>query len=493
MSLLLAIDRNSEQPVWRQIVGGVERLVDDGTLVPGSRLPPTRRLATKLGVNRSTVCRAYQDLWASGYLEARPGSYCTVRERTKRVAPHERRSARVVQWGAASSPGAADAHEAWRRLPSRVTDGRLVDFYSLSMDHGLCPADDFRRAVRRVLLDSARALLDYGDPAGHQPLREAIAQRLRVHGVEATADEVLITSGSQQALDLVVRLLARAGSSAAVESPTYGFLLPILRVNGLGVREVPMKDDGLDLDLFERVAAQDRPAFVYTMPNFQNPTGITTSQAHRERLLAICERHAIPIVEDGFEEELKYTGKAILPIKSMDHHGVVIYVGTFSKVLFPGARIGWVAADRECVERLLAIKRFVSLSGENLSQAALASFCSYGSYEAHLRRAHTVYRRRMQAILRGLDEHVGPEVATWTRPVGGYTLWLQVKGGAPADEARLLAIAADEGVAVVGGSQFYARTPPGLFLRLSICRAPEERIAEGCIRLARAIRRVRGE
>jgi len=379
------------------------------------------------------------------------------------------------------------------RLPPRVTDGKLVDFASLSMDHGLCPADDFRRAVRRVLLDSARPLLDYGDPAGYRSLREAIARRLRVHGVETTPDEILVTSGSQQALDLVVRLLARPGAVVAVESPTYGLALPIFRVNGVGVREIPMRDDGLDLEVFERVAAEDRPAFLYTMPNFQNPTGITTSQAHRERLLAICERHAVPILEDGFEEELKYTGKAVLPIKSMDDHGVVIYVSTFSKVLFPGVRIGWIAADHECVERLLAIKRFVSLSGENLSQAALARFCSDGSYEAHLRRAHTVYRRRMQAILRGLAEHLSIEAAVWTRPVGGFTLWLQVKDGAASEEPRLVALAAEEGVAVTGGGQFHARTPAGLFLRLSICRAPEERIGDGCLGLARAIRRLRSE
>lgn len=491
MSLLLSVDRDATTPVWRQIVRGVERLVDEGTLTPGERLPPTRRLATRLGVNRSTVYRAYQELWAGGYVEARPGSYSTVRARPRLVAKGEKSAPSAIDWAAASGPGAVDAYVEWQRLPSRVTDRRLVDFASLSMDHDLCPADDFRRSVRQVLLDGGRALLDYGDPAGYPPLRETIAQRMRVHGVEVSAEQVLLTSGAQQALDLIARLFARPGAAAAIESPTYAMALPTLRGHGLRVHGVPMRADGLDLDVFGRVLATERPAFLYTMPNFQNPTGITTSQAHRERLLALCERHGTPIVEDGFEEEMKYAGKAILPIKSMDHRRIVIYVGTFSKVLFPGLRVGWIAADREAVRRLLAIKRFVTLSGENLAQAALDHFCASGAYEAHVRRMHTAYRRRMQEILRGLSEQLDGAEAEWTEPAGGFTLWLRLKTATAAQEPRLLALAAEEGVAISGGSRFFAGEPPGLFARLSISRAPEDRIAEGCRSLGRAIRRLR--
>ena len=492
MSLLLAIQRDSAVPVWRQIAQGVIGLVDEGSLAPGSRLPATRRLAADLGVNRSTVYRAYQELWACGYLEARPGSYSTVRARTRRVAPKGAGGRALVDWAAVSGGGAADAYEAWRRLPSRVMDPRLIDFASLSMDHSLCPADDFRRAVRAVLLDSGRALLDYGDPAGHALLRETVSRRMRVHGVEVSSDQVLITSGAQQAMDLVARLFASPGAAVVVESPTYSLALPIFRVLGLRVFEIPMLEDGVDLDAFERAAAIARPAFLYTMPNFQNPTGITTSQAHRERLLAIAERDRIPIVEDGFEEEMKYSGRAILPIKSMDQRGVVIYIGTFSKVLFPGLRVGWIAADEACVERLLAVKRFVSLSGDNLAQAALARFCADGAYEAHLRRIHAAYRRRMQAVLRGLAAYLPADAASWTEPVGGFTLWVRVRDAGPEQEARLLALAAEEGVAVTGGNVFFASTAPGLFVRLSISRAPEERIAEGCRKLARAIARLGG-
>ena len=247
-----------------------------------------------------------------------------------------------------------------------------------------------------------------------------------------------------------------------------------------------MRPDGVDLDLLERSLRRARPLLVHTIPNFHNPTGITTGQAHRERLLTICEARRVPIVEDGFDEEMKYFGTAVLPIKSMDARGIVLYLGTFSKVVFPGLRIGWVVAPAEAIERLAAIQRLSSLSGNTLAQAAAARFCAAGLYEAHLRRVHRVYRGRMQAALRGLREQM-PEGVEWTEPSGGYTLWLRVSGRR-GEEAALAERFAREGVRVAPGSLFYLRPPADPHFRLSIACAGEEEILEGCRRLGRALR-----
>jgi len=153
---------------------------------------------------------------------------------------------------------------------------------------------------------------------------------------------------------------------------------------------------------------KEKPALVYTMPTFHNPTGVSTDQAHRERLLSICEGHRIPVLEDAFEEEMKYFGKTTLPIKSMDKHQIVIYCGTFSKVLFPGVRIGWIAAERECIERLVAIRCFSDLAPNMILQAAMDEFCRNGYYDRHINRMHRTYRRRMQAAVRALREHISP-------------------------------------------------------------------------------------
>jgi DNA-binding transcriptional MocR family regulator len=486
MPQLPYLDRQAASPLWKQLVDGTVRLVEDGVLAHGERLPPTRVLATQLRVNRSTVCRAYEELWALGYLESRPGSYSTIRSRARAaaVAPADR----AIDWDEAMAPGALSAFRAATAQPRpAVASAGWVDFASLSADPDLCPSDDLRRALRRVMLHHGRTLLDYGDAAGFAPLRETLARRMAAHGITVGADEILLTHGAQQALDLVVRLLARPGASIVVESPTYGLMLPLQRLHGLRPIAVPMRADGMDLDALDACLARERPALVYTMPTFQNPTGISATQPHRERLLALCEARRVPILEDGFEEEMKYFGKAALPLKSMDARGGVLYVGTLSKVVFPGLRVGWIAAERECARRLLWLNRFSSLSGNTLSQAAVSEFLHSGRYDAHLRRVHATFRRRMTVMLRSLEKHAKGVGLEWTAPNGGCTLWARVAGRRRADERTLTDLAAAERVAITPGSLFFAEPPDELAFRLSISRVKTHEIEEGCRRLSRAL------
>ena len=485
--LLMTLDRGGSVPVYRQIYERVARLVDEGTLHPGSRLPASRNLADSLGVNRSTVVRAYQELWALGYLESRPGSYSTIRQRVRPTAEDEPRRVGMINWDRASTRPARAVHRGMRALVaerSRAPE-HAVNFATLDADRLLSPVDDFRRAVRQVLLADGRHLLDYGDPAGYRPLREVIAQRLRVHGVTVTADEVLITNGSQHGIDLVLRMLTGPGADVVVESPTYALAIPLFRLHGVKLREVAMRADGMDLDRLERLLATSHPALVYTMPNFQNPTGITTTQAHRERLLALCEAHRVPLLEDGFEEELKYFGRCVLPIKSMDASGIVIYAGTFSKVVFPGLRIGWLAAERECIERLLAISRFTILSSNVVSQAAVHRFCASGAYEDHLRRVHRAYRKRMGVLLAALRRYLPATGVRWTQPAGGYTLMLWVDTAHT--ESRLDERLRGAGVLLAPGSAFFASEQREVTFRLSIANLTEDEIEEGCRRLGKAL------
>lgn len=451
-------------------------------------MPPSRQLAQAIGVNRSTVCRAYAELWAQGCLESRPGSYSTVRRRTRLVPSPRRPKPTLIDWDKASSPG---ARRVWEQPPSVGREGRrsrkTLDFASLTADPSLCPVDDLRRALRRVLLEQGRELLGYGDPAGYMPLRETIARRMRIHGVRVTADEILITQGAQQALDLVLRMLARPGASMALEAPTYGLILPLQRFYGLRPVEIPVTADGMDLDCLELALARTRPCVLYTMPSFHNPTGVTMSQKHRERLLALCERFRVPILEDGFEEDMKFFGRAIRPIKAMDAHGIVIYVGTLSKVVFPGLRIGWIAAEGPCARRLGALMRVSTLSGNVLAQAAVERFCSEGRYDVYVRHLHATFRKRMTALLRGLDSHIPSGSMQWTRPAGGSTLWARVVGVLGTEEHKLIDCASREGVALTVGSGFFATPSRELHFRLSIARVQTHQIDEGCRRLARAI------
>lgn len=511
--LLLTIDRGDPLPLALQIRDRLAAMVEAGVLRAGERLPPTRTLAAMVGVHRSTVVRAYDELRALGYLESRAGSYSTVRRRVRppaaaNGAPGPTRSVLApgrVNWAAAASPGARAVHRlsAPSAAPPSICDPAAppsfcdpaganpaagqapIDFERLAADPSLAPGGEIRRCLRQVLVRQGGAALDYADSAGWTPLREAIARRMCAHGVAVDAAGILVTGGAQQGLDLALRLLTRPGDEVAVEAPTYGMAHALLRLHQVRPLEVPMRATGMDLEVLAHLLRTRQPRLLYTMPNFHNPTGVTTGQPHRERLLAMCEHYRVPIVEDGFEEEMKYFGQAVLPVKSMDARGVVIYVGTFSKVVFPGLRIGWIAAPVEAIARLASVQNAACLSGNTLAQAAVARFCGGGGFEQHLRRVHRVYRRRMQAMLSGLDEHLPPAVAR-TRPDGGYTLWLTLPGKA-ADEPGICDRIARQGVKVAPGRRFYARPPAEPHLRLSIACVDEETIREGCRRLGRAL------
>jgi DNA-binding transcriptional MocR family regulator len=492
--LLLTIDRASGLPAYRQIGERIVSLVDEGALRPGDRLPPTRVLGATLGVHRSTVVRAYDELRALGYLESRTGSYSTIRRRERPPTTlHADRTAEErspINWRTVVRPSirALHAHAAMATIKAPPPRD-VIDLDRLSADPTLAPDDDLRRCLKSVLVRTGGAALDYANAAGWRPLREVIAARMCSHGVAVSPDEVLITAGAQHALDLLLRYLTSAGDRMVVEAPTYGMAHSLLRLHDIEPAEVPLLDDGIDLDRLTRVLKRGRrPKLVYTMPNFHNPTGITTDQQHRERLLLLCEEHRIPLVEDGFEEEMKYFGQAVLPVKSMDSRGIVLYVGTFSKVVFPGLRVGWIAAPREAIERLTDIQHASCIAGNTLAQAAVARFCTGGGFEAYLRRIHRVYRRRMQTLLRGLEVHM-PDGVTWTRPSGGYTTWLTLRkvGMSESDLVEKITAA---GVIVGPGCRYFARPPAALHLRLSIACADEKRIEKGCRRLGRALARV---
>ncbi len=489
--LLLTVDEHSPEPIYRQIIAQIRDKIAGRVLLPGEKLPSTRRLADQLAIHRSTAAAAYQELWALGFVDLSPGSCPRVRDRMQIATAADRGEKGLVDWQATASQPSDALWQSYRRLdpPGRESTPALINFASMNMDSRLFPLESFRACLDRAMKNHGDVLLGYGARAGFRPLREYIARRLQSHGISVTADEILITNGSQQGIDLVFRMIAAPGKTVAIEAPTYDYVLPLLRFYGLRPVEIPVRRDGMDLDALAAAIAADRPVLVYTMPTFQNPTGISTGQAHRERLLSLCEQHRIPILEDGFEEEMKYSGRIVLPVKSMDRHHLVIYCGTFSKVLFPGARVGWLAAEKECVERLAAIHRFSELAPSMILQAAIHEFCQSGHYDRHIGRMHRAYRKRMQTAVRALQRHIDPAWAEWTEPSGGFLIWLKLKPP-PRPPADWKAHLAAHGVeATTGGSFFYGETPD-TYLRLSISPLDEGEITEGVRRLAAALRQI---
>jgi len=488
--LLLKIDRRGKPPIASQIFTQIQTLIQNDSLKTGAALPSTRELAQKLGVNRSTVSEAYQELWTRGHTESRPGSYTRVRKRPKLSTHSGTNRNGLIDWERkATEPSKLLLKDYEESLPGSGIHSlkHLINLNRFDLDCRLFPLDKFRKCLNKVLDEKNAHLLQYGNIQGYRRLREFVAERSRIHGIAIGPEQIMITNGAQQALDLIFRLLTVPGKIVAIESPTYLNFIPLMRYYRVRALEIPMKTDGLDLAHLKRALKKTQLAFLYTMPNFQNPTGITTSQDHREKLLSICEMHQIPIVEDGFEEEMKYFGKVALSIKSMDENKIVIYIGTFSKVLFPGIRVGWIAAEEECIKRLRAIKRFEDLSPNNVLQAAVYEFCAQGHYDLHIRRMHRIFRKRMQAALTALDKDVPKENIKWTVPNGGYLIWVEL-AVPPENEEFFRGILRKHGLYVAPGNNFFYRKGSRLCFRISISMLDEKEIDAAILGLGRAVK-----
>ncbi len=483
--ILINIDKTSTQPLFQQVFEQLKQMIETGILRPNEQLPSTRKLAELLGVHRTTIYRAYEELWAAGYIEATTGSYSRVRQRKLQNDPSAKGENSLINWPeliTESTCRLPDIHSLHRNVGSEI-----IDFAPLSPDSDLLPVEDFRRCVNHLLLNGKAGLLQYGSPLGYQPLREYLANQMRQHGISTQASEIMLTNGMQNGIDLVFKALTKPGDCIITETPTYKSALYLTNYLGLKVVGIPMTAEGMNLDILEERLKECNPKLIYTMPTFQNPTGLSTSQTHREKLLNLCENYRIPLVEDGFEEEMKYFGKAVLPIKSMDKNQVVIYLGTFSKVLFPGVRVGWIVAPPVLIDQMGSMKYVSELSGSPLIQAAVYQFCQQGFYELHKKRLHRVYRKRMQATLQACREFLSPELVHWSKPDGGYLLWFSVKSDI-GTETDFLAQLLTAGVSVTPGSQFFPETSEGIHFRLSIAHRNEDEIREGIRRIGKVIK-----
>jgi DNA-binding transcriptional MocR family regulator len=490
--VLLNVNRESSTPIFRQIINQMVDLIDQDVLKKDTVLPPSREMAGKLGLDRSTVYRAYQELIAMGFIDSTPGSYSRVRGRPAVVTPERKSERSLIDWSAKSSDS---GNSLYRYFEDFATERSMpippgtINLSPLSLDPRVYPVEDFRRCLNQVLVNEGAPLLSYGNDVGYLPLREYIAGRMKIHGVSIYADEILITNGAQQAIDLVLHLFSKPGARVAIETPTYANVIPSIRGHQMQILEIPMNSDGMNLDYLRQHLKTDPPDFVYTIPNFHNPTGITTSQKHRETLLHLCEDYQIPIVEDGFEEELKYFGKVVLPIKSMDKNQIVIYLGSFSKILFPGIRVGWIAADKECIRRLTAVKRFNDLTSSTLIQAALNVFCRQGYYDLHIKRMYRIFRKRMRTALDAMEKNF-PEGVIWTKPDGGYTIWVRLQKDFDTEEAFYRLLLKNRVLVSPGRYYFYSKNPQKYF-RISISSLSDDEIEEGIIRLGRVLTELR--
>ncbi len=359
------------------------------------------------------------------------------------------------------------------------------------------PVEEVRSATDRVLKDHGTTALQYTTTEGYRPLRELLVRHMTRYGVEVKPENVLVTSGSQQALDLIGKLLINPGDRVLTEAPTYLGALQAFNAYQAEYLPVPIDDDGMDIDALEE-QLRGGPKFVYALPNFQNPAGVTLSLARRRRLVERAAHYGIPIVEDDPYGQLRYEGEHLPPLVKLDAEthrcangeraftGNVLYLSTLSKTLAPGLRVAWVVAPEAVISKLVQIKQGADLHTSTLCQHVAYEVARGGFLDQHVRRIRAVYGERRDAMLRALDRHAPPGMR-WTRPGGGLFLWATLPEGF--DTLELLDEAIAEKVAFVPGAAFYPCGGGERTMRLNFSYAPPDVIDEGIKRLARVIRR----
>jgi len=461
MVLAPDLDPQSAVPLYRQLYGYIVDLLRSGKIPRGEKLPATRELAGMLGLNRATVAAAYELLETEGLISSHVG-------RGSFVTGGSPAGLTPLDWRALLAPSAGAPPSALRVR---------ISFAASRPAERLFPLAEVQAACGEVMAQpDLPAILQLGSPSGYEPLRRRLLDDGCASGTVGAADGLMITSGCQQALDLLGRVLLKPGDAVVVEDPVYPGLKNLFAAMGARLVGVPAGEAGMDVEALGHALAAAPARLVVATSNFQNPTGGTLPLAARREMVRAVAAAGAVLVENDIYGELRYMGAALPSLKELDEGGNVVLLRSFSKVAFPGLRVGWVAGPAPLVERLTEAKQLADLHTDQLSQALLLRFLESGRLAAHVACAVAAGAARLAATLEGCRRYL-PEDTRFTRPQGGMNVWVELP--APLDTAELLPRAEREGVAYLPGKYFAVARPAAGALRLSFAGLEPERIREG--------------
>ncbi|MBZ5724720.1 MAG: PLP-dependent aminotransferase family protein [Acidobacteriia bacterium] len=472
MEFTPSLVHDSPTPLYRQLHDYFADRIRSGELGRGVRLPATRELAGLLGLNRTTVSAAYEMLESEGLISGQVGRGSFVAAGTG--------PAGGVPWSALLERNETPA-PAHAGPPGK----EVISFAMSRPSRELFPLDEFRASCQAVLARRDLAdILQLGSPSGYEPLRRHLLEDARRQGLAGVGDDLIITNGCQQALDLIGRVLLRPGDTVAVEDPVYTGLKHLLAGMGAELAGIPVGPDGLDVAHLARVLERERPRFLVVTPNFQNPTGETLPLGARRTLADAARAAGVPVVENDAYCDLRYQGAPVAAIKQLDESGGTVLLRSFSKVSFPGLRVGWAVGPRPLIDRLRQAKETADLHTDQLSQAVLLEFAQSGRLEAHRRCVLEAGAERLAATLEACRQFLPPGTR-WTRPQGGMNVWVRLPE--PLDAGELLPRVQKEGVDYLPGRYFaVSRLEPGA-LRLSFAGLAPDQIRTGLAILGRIV------
>ncbi len=467
-------DSNSKTALFRQIAIYFEQEITEGKLQPGSQLPPERKLAEILEVNRSTITSAYVELRATGLIESRQGSGYRVSEtmwgvKTKQIPNWKRYAERGVFLPCAPLQF---------RIRQVMCQPGIVNLACGEPNEELYPNKLLAYAMSKIQVEFS---LSYPEPAGLLALRMQLSHYLKENlQISVGEDEILITAGAQQALHLITQCLLNPGDAVGIEGPSYFYSLPLFQSVGLRILQIPMDKDGLILSEITQLYNRYRIKMVFTNQTLQNPTGITLSSDRRRKLLEICQKLGIPIVEDDPYHDLFFDGRKVLPIKALDNGHTVLYIGSLSKTVAPGLRIGWIIGPKNIVERLADAKQQMDFGTSTVVQYLASEYLKSEKRENHLEMVRTQLKYRRDVMLSHLKDF--SHLADYIRPKGGFNIWCRLKKPVPDND--LLEACIRNGVVIRPGGVFGSELG---YFRLTYANCTSNMAEQGLKRLRLAL------
>jgi DNA-binding transcriptional MocR family regulator len=471
-------DRSDKKPIYKQIAEYIEKGISAGDFPTDLPLPPERRLAEKLNVNRSTIVAAYDELQAIGLVERKKGSGTWISTDIWGLS-HKR----MPNWGRYVEGGSFLPNQpVVQRLRTETQREDLIDLASGELAPDLFPSETFQEIFTKTPFHGH---LGYDHPQGNEMLRETISMHAKEYrDIQINPESILITSGAQQAIHLIVQCLLKPGDAVAIEDPSYAYSLPIFQTAGLKVFHLPIDENGVNPDDIEHLHKKHRLRMLFLNPDHQNPTGTKLSLSRRKRILEISSEYGIPIIEDDPYSLTSFSGETGPTLKSMDHLGNVLYISSLSKIVASGLRIGWVMGPEKVIERLADAKQQVDFGHSVFPLWVANEFLGSGQFKGHISMLRQQLHERRDQLISSLNSHLR-EKTDYFIPEGGIHFWCKIRE--PMDEFRLLEESIKRGVAFVPGNVL--GTKKG-YIRFTFGRGDIDSINEGIRRFADVLRKM---
>lgn len=462
---------NTDKPVYIQIKDYIEDLIEKGLLPINSKLPSTRELSTLLNVSRNSILNAYDELNTDGFIYSIKGKGTFVKEHTNVVM-----SKWNIDWSAYENDYMKIANDMDIAKNEISSSSDLISFKSISPDGELFDTDQLKKSfLNRFNLESDH-LLNYGYAQGYKPLMEYLLTYMSKKNVDISNKDILITNGFTEALNIVISSLTKSGDYILCENPTHNVSLRIFKSHKLNILPMDLNINTLDFDSLKQTIKKHKGKikFVYITPSYNNPTGLVMSPENRFKFYKLMKENNIPIIEDGFNEELLYSSSHIFPICSLDNkNNGVIYLGSFSKILFPGMRIGWILGDSNLINRLTSVKRNINMHVSFLDQGILYDYLKNSNFNKYLKKARKYYGNKFNFALSCVNKYINYDYILGD---GGLHLFIKLKD---IDSRDLLYKCYQRGVIFMPGDIFFIDRNQNNFLRLGFSRLSEEDIEKG--------------